>query len=345
MKKFFLSTVFALAGMSMQAQNIEAVMNNAPKFPKATAFVHKNESKEYQEWLEACEEYNELELLDSGHANAAANAAKAKMAKEAKARQKNLAAMKGMNADQMMESIGGISMKDIEAMSNMTDEERMDYAMLNGLDKSASNALKSQAKNARKSANIINADKKMVNVSLEMFKLNNKWNARKDSLLTICLKKYNSKYAPQMASIKGQQNEMLKTAKGDVLVEMRIAESPAYKALDQKIQECEEKGQTECFYQPMIDEKGWEQDELRVILEKANVADRAAAKGDAGHQLTAELRTNAMSIANQFREVTTEMPDFFDCFEPVDPDSDKCTVKITTRFQDNNIELPEIPGL
>lgn len=83
----------------MQAQNIEAVMSYAPKFPKATAFVHKYESKEYEEWLDACEEYNELELLDSGHANAAANAAKAKMVKEAKARQKNLAAMKGMNAD------------------------------------------------------------------------------------------------------------------------------------------------------------------------------------------------------------------------------------------------------
>lgn len=67
----------------MQAQNTEAVMNNAPKFPKATAFVHKDESKEYEEWVDACEEYNELELLDSGHANAAANAAKAKMAKEA----------------------------------------------------------------------------------------------------------------------------------------------------------------------------------------------------------------------------------------------------------------------
>lgn len=231
-------------------------------------------------------------------------------------------------------------MKDIEAMSNMTDEERMDYAMLNGLDKSASNALKSQAKNARKSANIINADKKMVNVSLEMFKLNNKWNARKDSLLTICLKKYNSKYAPQMASIRGQQRAMYT---GDDTEGISV--SPEYQALERNFLEIEEKAQVECFYQPMIDEKGWEQDELRVLLEKANVADRAAAKGDAGHQLTAELRTNAMIIANQFREVTTEMPDFFDCFEPVDPDSDKCTVKITTRFQDDNIELPEIPGL
>lgn len=324
----------------MQAQNIEAVMNNAPKFPKATAFVHKYESKEYEEWLEACEKYDELELVDAGHGAAAAKAAKSKMEKEAKARQKNVEALKGMNVDQMMEHIGGISMKDIEAMANMTDEERMDYAVLNGLDKTAKNTKNAATKNARQNANINNASKKAINVSMELLELNNKWNTRKDSLLTIGLKKYNSKYAPQMASIRGQQRAMYT---GDDTE--GISASPEYQALERKFLEIEEKAQVECFYQPMIDEKGWEQDELRVLLEKANVADRAAAKGSAGQQFAAEVRTNAMLVAESYKNVMIEMPDFFDCFELVDPDSDKCTVKITTRFQDDNIELPEIPGL
>jgi len=313
MKKIFISALFVLTGMTLQAQTLEAIMNSAPKFPHAISFALVEPDEAYIKWREECDEYKDLGV--AGPSEASVNAAKAQMMKEAKARQKEVNAMKGKSADQIMQQMGGVSMKDIQAMANMTDEERLDYVMMNGLDKSGKAAMEKTrnsqlGKDARNYNNVADAANKRFDVQEEFFALQRKWNARKDSLQKRAMEKWNGTYAPQL------------------------------RANPKNYEEITAKGLADCWYEPLLEEIGFEQQELKVLFEKANQADRAFAKSSlAQDKLSASQRPLASFVASNYVLISTEIPAF-----PLGPACDDCspdpeTVKIVSYFSDQNVDL------
>ena len=317
-------------------------MNSAPKFPHAISFALNEPDEAYSKWQEECDEYKDIEI--QGPSAASVNAAKAQMLKEAQARQKEVNAVKGKSADQIMQQMGGVSMKDIQAMANMTDEERLDYVMMNGLDKSGNAAMaktpNSQlGKDARNYNNVADAANKRFDVQEEYFALQRKWNARKDSLQKRAMEKWNGTYAPQLVA--NQKRFIYKpdssNAFGEVLVNWQETDD-----INNEYEEITVKGLADCWYEPMLEEIGFEQQELKVLFEKANQADRALAKSSlAQDKYSASQRPSASFVASNYVLISTEMPAFplestcVGCSSREDPQ----TVKIVEYFSDQNVDI------
>jgi len=347
-KNIFLVSAFcSLLCLSTHAQTLESIMASAPKLPSALALAQGPDNPSYNKWSDEVSAYNDMEwTYEIGESELADT--KAQLTREAKARQSEVNAIKGKSADQIMMQMGGISMADIEAMSHMTEDEMLDYVMMNGLDRSGKAAMNRNrnsqlGKDASSYNGVAKAYNKRADVHERMYTLQNKWNHRRDSLLTIGVKRYNSEFVPQLEAIDQQiKSYWVKDAS-----HVEGGYSSDYKAVDklnEKKNQVEDQAWATCFYEYLIEEIGFEQQALQYLFADACSADRAAAEsGSTEQKISAKMRPSATAVVVLYRQVSTTIPDFGQYIEQTD--DNKNSIRITHKFAEVEFVAPNAPRI